>query len=162
MIENRLTLISVFILVVIVGGAIFYKTQQPKPAEPEVAQSELLDVSTIPQEQLDTTELISETLTPGNGETAEIGDTVSMQYVGVLTNGFEFDSSYSRGTPFEFTIGKGGVIAGWDIGVNGMKVGEKRRLIIPADLGYGSSERGDIPANSTLVFDVVLEKVTKP
>ena len=97
-----------------------------------------------------------EDLVVGTGATAAVGDTVSVHYVGTLTNGTEFDSSYSRNQPFTFRVGAGQVIAGWDQGIPGMKVGGKRRLTIPPSLGYGNQANGPIPANSTLIFDVEL------
>ena len=98
--------------------------------------------------------LVVEDLVVGTGATAAVGDTVTVNYVGTLTNGTKFDSSYDRGTPYVFQVGAGRVIAGWDQGVPGMKVGGKRRLTIPPSLGYGNQANGPIPANSTLVFDI--------
>jgi FKBP-type peptidyl-prolyl cis-trans isomerase len=95
-------------------------------------------------------------LVVGTGATAATGDTVVVHYVGTLTNGTKFDSSYDRGQAFAFRIGAGQVIAGWDQGVPGMKVGGKRRLTIPPSLAYGSQAVGSIPANSTLVFEIEL------
>lgn len=94
----------------------------------------------------------------GTGAEAKAGDTVTVNYSGTLLNGKKFDSSYDRGTPFSFQLGVGGVIKGWDQGVSGMKVGGKRKLVIPPELAYGSREMGNgaIPANSTLVFEVEL------
>ena len=103
--------------------------------------------------------LVSEDLVIGSGATAAIGDTVTVNYVGTLTNGTKFDSSYDRNQPFSFRIGAGQVIAGWDQGVPGMKVGGKRRLTIPPSLAYGSTARGTIPANSTLIFDIDLVSI---
>ena len=87
------------------------------------------------------------------------GDTVTVNYIGTLTNGTKFDSSYDRGTPYVFQVGAGRVIAGWDQGVPGMKVGGKRRLTIPADLAYGSRGQGVIPPNATLLFDIDLVSI---
>ncbi len=92
----------------------------------------------------------------GNGAEAKNGDHLSMHYVGTLLDGTKFDSSVDRGQPFEFTLGAGEVIQGWDEGIVGMKVGGKRRLVIPASMAYGNQSVGLIPANSTLVFEVEL------
>jgi hypothetical protein len=100
-------------------------------------------------------------LVVGKGAVAKAGDQVSVHYVGTLMDGTEFDSSRSRGKPFDFPLGKGRVIKGWDQGVAGMKVGGKRKLTIPPDLAYGP--RGappKIPPNSTLQFEVELLGVT--
>ena len=103
--------------------------------------------------------LVVEDLVVGTGATAAVGDTVTVNYIGTLTNGTKFDSSYDAGKPFVFQIGAGRVIAGWDQGVPGMKIGGKRRLTIPPSLAYGSTARGPIPANSTLLFDVDLVSI---
>lgn len=94
--------------------------------------------------------------TVGTGTTAQAGKQVTVHYTGWLTNGTKFDSSVDRKKPFAFTPGVGMVIAGWDEGVIGMKVGGKRKLVIPASLGYGAQSVGPIPPNSVLVFDVEL------
>lgn len=101
-------------------------------------------------------ELQIETLTPGQGEPIVAGQTAVVHYTGWLTDGTKFDSSVDRGTPFEFVVGAGAVIAGWDQGVIGMKVGEKRKLTIPSDLAYGDAGVGPIPPKATLVFEVEL------
>ncbi len=98
-----------------------------------------------------------EILREGAGAEAKNGSAVSVHYTGVLENGTKFDSSVDRGTPFEFTLGAGQVIRGWDIGVEGMKIGEKRKLTIPSALAYGERGAGGvIPPNATLIFEVEL------
>ena len=93
----------------------------------------------------------------GTGEVAVAGKTANVHYTGWLENGKKFDSSVDRGQPFSFPLGAGRVIKGWDEGVQGMKVGGKRKLTIPSDLGYGSRGAGGvIPPNATLIFDVEL------
>ena len=93
----------------------------------------------------------------GNGQSPRRGQTVSVHYTGWLTNGTKFDSSLDRGQPFTFPLGQGQVIRGWDEGVASMKVGGKRKLVIPPELGYGSRGAGGvIPPNATLVFEVEL------
>lgn len=93
----------------------------------------------------------------GEGPRPQAGQTVVVHYTGWLTNGQKFDSSVDRGQPFEFQLGAGQVIKGWDEGVGGMHIGGQRRLVIPANLGYGARGAGGvIPPNATLVFDVQL------
>lgn len=98
-----------------------------------------------------------EDIREGEGATPAHGETAVVHYVGTLTNGTKFDSSRDRGQPFEFPLGLGRVIKGWDEGVATMKVGGLRKLTIPADLGYGARGAGGvIPPNATLVFEVEL------
>ena len=128
------------------------------------------DINTKPkipaQEGQAPSELIAQDVIVGTGAQAKSGDKVSVQYVGVLFDGGkEFDTSWTSetkaGSPFEFTLGSGQVIAGWDQGVVGMKEGGRRRLLIPADLAYGEAgSPPKIPANAALVFDVDLKKVS--
>jgi len=117
--------------------------------------------STMPIESV--TELMTKDEVVGTGAAAAAGDSVTVNYVGALTNGTVFDASANRGNEgFTFNLGAGQVIKGWDQGIVGMKVGGKRTLVIPASLAYGSQAVGDvIPANSDLVFQVELLKVQK-
>lgn len=117
------------------------------------------ETQTQNQNQINMDGLKIEDLTVGAGEEAKVGDAVTVNYTGTFTNGTKFDSSYDHGQPFSFTLGAGQVIPGWDQGVQGMKVGGKRRLTVPPELGYGSQDYGPIPGNSTLIFEVELLKV---
>ncbi len=99
----------------------------------------------------------------GKGKEARVGDTVRVHYTGTLMSGVKFDSSRDRGTPFDFKLGAGNVIKGWDQGVVGMKVGGKRRLVIPQDLAYGESgSPPKIPAKAGLKFEIELLDVNPP
>jgi FKBP-type peptidyl-prolyl cis-trans isomerase len=108
-------------------------------------------------EQITDSGLKIEDIAEGSGATAEAGQTVSVHYTGWLENGSKFDSSKDRNQPFQFRLGGGMVIKGWDEGVQGMKVGGTRKLTIPAELGYGARGAGGvIPPNATLIFEVDL------
>lgn len=146
------------------------KTQpQPQAAKAPVAQKvdpgpdegDINSKPKIPQQAGNPpTKLVAQDLIVGKGPEAKDGDQVSVEYVGVLfKNGKEFDSSWGK-QPFQFTIGGGQVIQGWEQGVLGMKAGGRRRLIIPSDLAYGpSGQPPKIPPNAALVFDIDLKKV---
>ncbi len=106
------------------------------------------------------TKLQIKDLKKGSGDEAVSGKKITVHYAGSLVDGTKFDSSYDRGTPFTFNLGAGEVIKGWDMGFAGMKVGGKRKLTIPSELGYGSRGAGDaIPPDSTLIFEVELLEV---
>ena len=106
---------------------------------------------------------IVETLQKGKGDLATANQQVSVHYEGKLTDGTVFDASRPRGQPFSFILGKGQVIKGWDLGVEGMAIGEIRRLTLPPELGYGATGAGTvIPPNATLIFEVELLAVSKP
>lgn len=98
-------------------------------------------------------------VTVGTGATAASGDTVTVHYILSLTNGTVVESSYASNSPITFRLGAGQVIAGFDQGIVGMKVGGKRKLTIPPSLGYGNRPQGTIPGNSTLLFDVELVSI---
>jgi FKBP-type peptidyl-prolyl cis-trans isomerase len=105
--------------------------------------------------------LVYQDVVIGNGKMADPGLAVSVHYTGWLTDGTEFDSSVRRGQPLQFTLGSGRVIQGWEEGIKGMRVGGKRKLTIPPDLGYGAEGYGGglIPPNATLQFDIELLSV---
>jgi peptidylprolyl isomerase len=130
------------------------KTVQPKVSGSLKEKPELTDASGDPP-----TELIQKDIKVGTGPAAKDGDKVTVNYVGKnWSDNQEFDTSWGK-QAFDFTLGEGGVIKGWDQGVVGMKKGGRRLLIIPPDLGYGAQGQGSIPANETLVFVVDLVKI---
>ncbi len=104
-------------------------------------------------------ELKTEVLEAGDGDEVVGGEVVTVHYVGMLEDGTLFDSSVERGMPFTFTVGAGQVIQGWDEGLIGMKIGEKRKLTIPSEMGYGERGAGVIPPNATLIFEVELLEI---
>ncbi len=143
--------------------AVVQSATEPTTAEPTlVAQANLLtqpEATPMTEENVVTTDsgLKYVDIVEGTGATPQRGQTVSVHYTGTLENGTKFDSSRDRGQPFQFPLGAGRVIKGWDEGIASMKVGGQRKLIIPPDLGYGSRGAGGvIPPNATLLFDVEL------
>lgn len=103
--------------------------------------------------------LTIEDVTTGTGPAAQWGDTIAVHYRGTFLDGKQFDSSYDRGTPFTFVLGKNQVIGGWELGLEGMKAGGTRRLTIPPELGYGAQGSGPIPPSTTLKFSIELLSV---
>lgn len=140
--------ISVTVILLVFGGASFlqkiFSGQENNQQQAAVQQQDQLQAQDV---------------TMGTGDIAVAGKQVTVNYTGVFTNGKKFDSSIDRGVPFTFTLGAGQVIKGWDIGIEGMKVGGKRILVVPPDLGYGANDYGPIPGNSTLIFYVELLSV---
>ena len=144
-------------------GACREKVEEPEPppkptkieaAEPEPPPGASAAAGDATKE---VTSLVKEDIKEGNGTAAKTGDTVKVHYTGTLLDGTKFDSSLDRGEPFEFKLGAGAVIKGWDEGVVGMKPGGKRKLTIPAEKAYGKAGRPpQIPPNSPLVFEVEL------
>ena len=161
MTKKALGLIGVILIVLMISGCI--KGANDKNVE-DLQQEEVVQEEVVQEEQTQevpvagVTELQIESLMEGTGDRqVEKNDVISVHYVGTLTDGTKFDSSIDRGQPFTFTVGIGQVIQGWDQGTLGMKVGEKRRLTIPANLAYGEQGSGAvIPPNSTLIFEVEL------
>lgn len=106
-------------------------------------------------------QVVSQDTIVGVGDEAQTGNRVTVHYTGRFIDGRVFDSSVTRGEPFQFVLGAGQVISGWDKGIVGMRVGGKRTLSIPPELGYGPKDYGPIPGGSTLIFEVELLKVEK-
>lgn len=135
-------------------------TETTPASEPATAPTRSKPKVTFPKGKAPS-ELVVKDLIEGKGAAAKAGDPLTVNYVGVLfSNGKEFDNSYDRGQPFPFQLGGGQVIPGWDQGLEGMKVGGRRRLIIPPELAYGAQGSPPaIPANATLVFVVDLQSI---
>lgn len=166
-------ILMVLVLAAIAGG--YYLSNSPGSAKQLGTNTRDADLSAVPtgsgsatistagaepEKAKNMDGLKIEDITVGTGEAAVAGRVVTVNYLGTLTNGSKFDSSYDRNEPFSFTLGAGEVIKGWDEGVAGMKVGGKRKLTIPPELGYGAAGAGGvIPPNATLIFEVELLKV---
>ena len=147
--------LAVVVIVILVGRG--GDSDEGTTSTADVGSKPTVEVPTGPPPD----QLVVKDLKEGDGDEAKAGDQVTVQYVGVLYDGGkEFDASWDRGQPFPFTLGSGQVIPGWDQGVEGMKVGGRRELIIPPDLAYGpQGQPPDIPPNATLVFVIDLVSV---
>lgn len=152
--------IGFVVLIVVIVFLIFTQKPQKTPFDtadqfnPFANKGQSTVVSPTP---IIITQLGGRDISVGSGSAlVKSGDTITVNYIGALADGKIFDSSYSRNKPFSFTIGAGQVIKGWEQGVIGMKLGGKRQLLIPADLAYGASGQGNIPPNSSLIFEIEL------
>lgn len=159
-------LLSMIALVLLSGALLAGCTAEPEvtsPAPEPAAEQPTTEQPVAPEAPVateDVTELEIEDLAEGDGAEAKQGDTVTVHYTGWLTDGTKFDSSLDSGQPFQFTIGEGRVISGWEAGVPGMKEGGKRKLVIPPAMAYGEPGRPPvIPPSATLVFEVELVAV---
>lgn len=144
-------IVFVIIVILLIWGGVYYNNKSDRKQQEQA----ILDA----KKEADAAaamlaKLKIEDVVVGTGAEAKNGDTVEVNYVGTLDNGAKFDSSYDRKQPFDFQLGSGRVIKGWDLGILGMKVGGKRKLVIPPELAYGNQANGPIPANSTLHFTV--------
>lgn len=150
---KKKVLIGLIVLVLVILGALLMRGKPASaPATKEEAKKEVNNSNNSKKPM----GLEIKTTQEGSGDRViKSGDTITVHYTGKLTDGTKFDSSVDRGTPFTFQIGQGMVIQGWEQGFIGAKVGEKRILTIPSELGYGSRGAGaSIPPNATLIFDV--------
>jgi FKBP-type peptidyl-prolyl cis-trans isomerase len=157
--NKKSIIISAIILILIAGAVYVILKPDAKPATELKQTDNKANQVQIQQNSLsyDIQGMKVEILKEGTGAEAKSGDKVTVNYVGTLENGKKFDSSIDRNQPFSFTLGENSVIQGWELGVAGMKIGEKRKLTIPPELGYGNQAvGGTIPANSTLVFEIDL------
>lgn len=166
---NKYSFATIFLaILIVVGGITAFTSKSPSKNQalatpiPTATIENITEpiVTSSAKPTMEADKLIIQDEKVGTGTEATAGKKVTVNYVGTLTNGTKFDSSYDRNEPFAFNLGAGEVISGWDQGVAGMKVGGKRKLTIPPELGYGAAGAGAvIPPNATLIFEVELLKV---
>src|SRR3989344_4584750 len=161
---KKSVLITIIVLLgIVVIGAIYFLMKAPNgnPVGNTPSSNTMNNQNNQPA-SFDIQGMKVEILKQGTEPSAKSGDSVTVNYVGTLENGTKFDSSIDRNTPFTFPLGGGRVIKGWDLGIVGMKIGEKRKLTIPAELGYGVLGFPPvIPSNATLIFEVELLKINQ-
>lgn len=164
--RNYLYVTIFLVILVVVGGIAVFATKGPSKKQTLATASPAATIGTTEPVATSSAQTVTmenglqiQDEVVGTGVEAVAGKSVTVNYIGTLTDGIKFDSSYDRNQPFTFNLGAGEVIQGWDQGVVGMKVGGKRKLTIPPSLGYGSQTVGSIPPNSTLIFEVELLNV---
>jgi len=151
--SKKTVVILVILILIVVMGFVFLK-----PQEQFVQEQPALDNLQNINSQITTMQI--ETLNEGIGEGAKVGDNIAVHYTGTLENGTKFDSSLDRNEVFEYTLGQNRVIQGWEKGLLGMKVGEKRKLVIPPELAYGPNGVPPvIPPNATLNFEIEMMSI---
>ena len=166
--ENNIMIVWALIVLLVIAGLVYitinHKEENSAPANQQAGIEQNKNMQNT-QNMQNTEGVKITTLKEGTGDVAKSGDTVAMNYTGTFTNGEAFDSNvdpkFNHVQPFVFTVGVGQVIKGWDIGVVGMKVGEKRKLEIAPEFAYGANGQGPIPPNSTLIFEVELLGIKK-
>jgi len=147
---TKIIVFLIIVLILIVAGLVYYFDFYQK--------KNMKEENKITNQTADRLKI--EILEKGNGAAAKNGDTIVVHYIGTLENGTKFDSSLDRGRPFSFVLGAGQVIAGWEQGILGMRVGEKRKLTIAPELAYGEAGAGNaIPPNATLIFEINLLEI---
>jgi len=147
---NKIIVFLIIVLILIAAGLVYYFDFYQK--------KNMKEENKITNQTADRLKI--EILEKGNGAAAKNGDTIVVHYIGTLENGTKFDSSLDRGRPFSFVLGAGQVIAGWEQGILGMRVGEKRKLTIAPELAYGEAGAGNaIPPNATLIFEINLLEI---
>lgn len=174
---NKFEILGIAISMLSMAGALYLLNIQSGPLASAPANSQMASAVVVVGDKKNETEAVKKALLDGTnnkgivekliiddvviggGAEAKTGDSITVNYIGTLQNGQEFDNSNKRGEPFTFTLGEGRVIKGWEQGIAGMKEGGKRILVIPYDLAYGENGYGPIPAKATLVFSVDLLKV---
>jgi len=147
---NKIIVFLIIVLILIAAGLVYYFDFYQK--------KNMKEENKITNQTADRLKI--EILEKGNGAAAKNGDTIVVHYIGTLENGTKFDSSLDRGRPFSFVLGAGQVIAGWEQGILGMRIGEKRKLTIAPELAYGEAGAGNaIPPNATLIFEINLLEI---